>query len=507
MAGPWEKFQDQSSPPSQSGPWSTYGSGQTQGQTQTKPPPAKPTDDVLGTAGDIAESFGQGAVLDPLEKVGQMAQHLPGALGRGAQAIGASLPDWLQRATAHAQAAGARHPWARTAGNIAPWLAVPGAGLAADVALGTAGGLLQPMDPSNPNYWRDVMGQGVLGGAAGGALGGLGRWITSAAQQPTRAVLNLLQRAYRETGLGGAPTAITPQTAVAARREIGQRLGQIYTQMSFNPMDRAWMVAARDIRNRISGMIADPAQRARWEQSFMDDAVRPAFQSEAGVTGAPLTGEKLHQLVSALSGEANAFRQEAQRGGAQAKTWTQMAQGMRQILNSVERQIDMANPALGAARRGAERGYQFADVVYRAGNASNRWTPSADQLASAWERKVGKPEYAGPRFGRSKAMLERERDATPRTRAGPLEDLGRHAIAGTLSHAVGLPFIAGPVARLASRSPRTRRAIAGVGSRPGAVGATTGRQSVAPFPGWAGGKLQDLVVTPSGAHWQDQEKK
>ena len=502
MAGPWEKFQNQPAPapsPPQSGPWSGYGPGQTpQTQTTTQQPDQSSSGSALDTAKEYGETLLQGAVLDPFQKVGQMAQHLPGRLGATAREMASDpLPNWLQNIFTQSKQAADRHPVVRTLANIAPWLAAGGgSGALVDAAMGAVGGMTQPLDPSDPHYWRDVMGQGVIGGVAGGTLGALGRGIADRAAQITRPVLNLIGRAYREAGLSGAPTAITPQTAVQARRAIGQQLGRIYDQMSFNPMNLPWMTQARTIRNTISGAIADPAQRMRWEQSFMDDAIRPAFQSQAGVTGAPLTGDKLHQLVSALSGEANVFRQEAQRGGAQAKTWTQMAQGMRQILNSVERQIDMANPALGAARRGAERGYQFADVVYRAGNAGNRWTPSAEQLASTWERKVGKAEYAGPRYGRAKAMLERERDILPPRREGALEGLGRHAVAGGLSHAVGLPFIAGPVARLAARSPAVRRGVAAVGQHPGAVGAATGRQTVAPFPGWVGSQtIPEITVT------------
>ena len=139
---------------------------------RTDPPRRTSPGFAPGSAGDYLEAVQQGVVFDPLEKVGGAAEHLPGPLGAGARAIGNALPPWLQRVLAQNRAAGERHPWVRLAGNVLPWLAVPGGeGVIADTLLGAAGGALQPLDPKDPNYWRDVAYQAGLGGVAGGTTG------------------------------------------------------------------------------------------------------------------------------------------------------------------------------------------------------------------------------------------------------------------------------------------------------------------------------------------------
>lgn len=162
--------------------------------------------DPPGIIEDYGQAAIQGGVLDPLEKVGQMAEHLPDWLGGGlARRAGSALSSipFVSETMRQGQESAQRHPWVRTAGNILPWLAVPGfgegrlAGLAADAAIGTLGGVTQPLDPKDPNYWRDVGLQGLLGGALGGGLGQVTRGAAAArtAQQGRQAAFDAATQA------------------------------------------------------------------------------------------------------------------------------------------------------------------------------------------------------------------------------------------------------------------------------------------------------------------------
>lgn len=452
-----------------------------------------------GSLPDYLGGFIQGTLLDPAEKVGQMAEHLPGALGRGARYVGAHLPQGLQDYLEEHRQMGERHPWLRTIGNLTGALAIPaGRGVVGNTVAGAVGGVTQPLDPNDANYWRDVGLQGGLGGTVGAGLGAVARSVANRAQAESRAALNVFQRIYNEMGLGQyAPKTITPQTAAQVRQTVGQRLGQIYQHLTFNPLDPAWRGQADAIFHRVFNAITDPALRQRWYDVFRSEAARPAFFAEPGRVGVPLTGDKLHQLVSGLSGEASNFGREAARGMADSKVWNMMSNGLRQITQSIETQIDRAAPsAIGAARRGAKRAYELADGMVRSSNAGNRWTPSASRIASTLEQKAGKTAYAGPRFGGVKRMLERERDAAEKAAKGPgtAARLGGHAaripgmIAGyeagkMVGHPLAGALAGGELAHAAARAAPKAAAIAG--RRPGVAGAVAGQ----------GVRIPEIVVT------------
>lgn len=460
---------------------------------------------------DRLGAFIQGTLLDPAEKVGQMAEHLPGALGRGARYVGANLPSGLQSYLDEHRQMGERHPGYRLGGNMTGAFMLPGSGktLAGDAATGTVGGVTQPLDPNDANYWRDVGLQGLLGGTVGAGLGAVARSVANRATDASRAALNVFQRIYNEMGLGQyAPKTITPQTAAQVRQTVGQRLGQIYQHLTFNPLDPAWRGQADAIFHRVFNAITDPALRQRWYDVFRSEAARPAFFAEPGRVGVPLTGDKLHQLVSGLSGEASNFGREAARGMADSKVWNMMSNGLRQITQSIETQIDRAvPPAIGAARRGAKRAYELADGMVRSSNAGNRWTPSASRIASTLEQKAGKTAYAGPRFGGVKRMLERERDAAEKAAKGPgtAARLGGHAaripgmIAGyeagkMVGHPLAGALAGGELAHAAVRA--APKAVAVAGRRPGLAGAVAGQ----------GVRIPEIVVTAPRYRPEQEDK-
>lgn len=470
---------------------------------------------VMGYVGDRLGAFVQGTLLDPLEKVGQMAEHAPGWLGRTSRSIGAMTPQSVQDYLDEHRKMGERHPGYRLGGNLAGAFALPvskakdAAGVVADVATGAAGGVMQPLDPNDPNYWRDVGLQAGLGGTLGGGLGAVARSIAAKATDASRAALNVFQRVYNEMGLGQyAPKEINPQTAVQVRNTVGKRLGEIYQHMSFNPLDPAWRAQANQVYHDVLNAIADPALRQRWQSVFANEAARPAFMADPAQVGARVTGDKLHQVVSSLSGEASAFGQQAARGGADAKVWNLMSNGLRQLTQTIEGQIDRAvHPAIGAARRGAARAYQLAEGMMRASNAGNRWIPDAGRIASTLEQKFGKSQYAGPRFGGVKRMLESERDkaAAARAKPGVAARLGGHAvripgmIAGyevgkMIGHPLAGALAGGEAAHAAARA--LPGAAARAGRYPGVTGAVAGQ----------GVRGEELLVTPRGARWRPEQE-
>lgn len=444
------------------------GSGFDPSKVQTsQDAPSDPPDDDDGKG--QAEAFEQGAIFDPLEAIGQM---LP---PRVSSAIGSVIPEGVKRYAAESAAGAADHPVYRWAGNVAPWLLVPGAGesVLGDVALGVGSSVLQPTDPDAPDFWRQKGIQAVLGGATGGSLGAVARRAAAraaaqkaadaaaqfAAQTPERATMSMYQRIANEAGDPSiVPSAITPQTSVAVRNKVGAKLTSIYQQMKFNP-DSRWISATLGVRDQIGGALVNPEMRARWDRVFSSEAFKPALLADPKNPIAPVSGEKLNQLVSDLSAQANQFGLEAQRGGAYADQWRQMANGLRQIRQNIVAQIDAANPALGAQRRAADRAYQLSDLMMRATSATKGGVAEPKDIIGAFQQKVGKVMYAKPQFGAVKSMLERERQAyaakpQPPSAVNQLFHALRHHAAREAAAAVGLPRAVGSAVHAAGFLPR-----------------------------------------------------
>lgn len=440
---------------------------------RSQAPQAKPDTGLLGRA----EAFQQGAILDPVEKLAQMGTK---ALGYDpAQVAGQVLPDWLQQTLERSRRTAETYPIERTVGNIAPWLLIPGGeGVVGDMLLGTAGGLLQPTDPKNPNYWRDVGYGGAFGGLAGSSLGMAARGIAgSRAAAKASELAQTLWDALREGTPGRATRTvyqhianlvndpsifsgeITPRTAAEVQGKVGDKLTAIYKQMSFDPNTPGWLSNAQATRDRISNLITDPKIRDRWNQVFTDDAIRPAFGGEAGARpgtvgtygapppppvtsiggttmrpptvgtrpgmpmgarSGPLAGDKLNQLMSKLSAEQNDFGLMAQQGGPDAKTYRLMAQGLKDIRKSIGTIIDAPNPALGAARRAANEAYSLTDFMVKGTSATKGGVESPAGLIGTLQKKVGKKAYgASDKFRDIKDMLEEERQTHEGLRTPP----------------------------------------------------------------------------------------
>lgn len=129
-----------------------------------------------------AAAFEQGAIFDPIEAVGQMLpESVSGAISR-------VIPEGVKRYAAESKAGAEQHPYWETAGNIAPWLLVPGGESAlADIAIGAGSSLLQPVDPSTENFWSRKVAQAGLGGGTAWGLGKIARGISERLDAARRA--------------------------------------------------------------------------------------------------------------------------------------------------------------------------------------------------------------------------------------------------------------------------------------------------------------------------------
>lgn len=219
--------------------------------------PSAAADPPVQSSGDPSlgpvEAFEQGAVLDPLESVGQMAENLPdwagGGLARRAGAAIMSHPGirkYLEESKAGAEA----HPGYRMAGGILPWMFVPGAGEtalargAADVGIGAVSSALQPADdPSDPNFWTNKARQSGEGGLLGGAFGLAGRYIagglqraaqlTAASTKATRDAIAANVKAAGETNLANkAGLAAHAQATMDAAKATAKAAADHHTAIA-----------------------------------------------------------------------------------------------------------------------------------------------------------------------------------------------------------------------------------------------------------------------------------
>lgn len=465
----------------------------------------------------------QGAILDPVEKAGQIAEHLPDWLGGGlARRAGTAIMstpyvgDYLRQE----RQAGEQSPVARSIGNVLPWFLVPGGEtMAGDVATGAAAGALQPQDPKDPNYWRNLLYQGGTGGVLGGTVGQVGRNIAGTtqaqrtyqaaqaaanrfhAQTPERASLQMYQRVFREIGRPqDAPTEITPETATQVRSHIGGYLNSIYANMRFNPGDPGWQTLTRSTYQTIRRGLTNQAMRDRWDREFRSADLGPVLN--AARNAMPISGESLNQIISGLGSRASEFGATSTTDTPDGDQWRIMAEGMRRLRAAITQQIDNANPVEGARRRAASRAYHLADTMHEATRASS---PAAtpQKIIDTWEKKVGKVQYARPRFGSAKDMLQREHatqeagpvqleaPATPPpSRAGrSVLHAAVDAAAIEAAHKLGLPFPWGigfatgtalsEGGRALARTQAARNAAASLARRPAVAGAVGGQ--VAPW--------------------------
>lgn len=410
-----------------------YPSNETRpGDPAADPPPAPgtdPGDPQLGQWPGRIGSFVQGAVLQPIESAGTMVENIPRQ----------GLPNWLQRAMAPPQLPktvsdyldqhrryAEQHPGWNLGGQAAALLAAggPRAGAGAvergaiNVGVGAGTGALEPVDKNDPDYWGKVGTQAGVSGVLAGGLGEVARMATERAGQASRAALNVFRNAYDRMGLGQyAPTELTMQTARQVRRFVGDRLGQIYQHMAFNPNMPGWLPGFIRHTQDVARNISDPALRERWATIMRDKAFRPLFQSDPASTRVPIvTGDILHQIMSKLSGEANQLGYEASRGGPNSMMIRQMQRGLSAIHDNIAQHIDRYAPAVAADRQAANQAYQLSDWMWRSSRASNRWIPGAAELAARGEKKFGQDAYTDPnfRFRPLVEMLEGERDLAER---------------------------------------------------------------------------------------------
>lgn len=534
--------------------------------------PSQPQDQTWGQwAGDVAQTWTQGMVLDPIEKAGQVAEHIPGPIGRAATEAGKALPSWLQDYLTRSQQVAGQHPWARTAANILPWVLAPGVGegFAAQAAMGALAGLAQPLDPKDPNYWSDLSNQGFGGALLGGAGGQLANYLnrlhagnmaqrsTDQLQQqliertPERTNLNMLQGIYQWIGRP-APRELTPEAAGQAVRDVGDRLNQIYSRMAFDPNTPEWLATANRVRQEVEPLLRqNPQLQEQWNRVLADRGVMPAFRAEpaatppvSGVSGmrpstivgpdgkplmlpetrtqgpmgtrsGSLSGQQLTSLMSDLRRLGGYYHDLAGSERQFSAMYNSMAKGIDDLRAAINSRLGRDFPQQAADLQRANSAYHWGMNLMKSWRPSNQFRPTAPQIAQTAQSRVGPMTYSSQRYyPLVRQYLEQEsemgRGGPPGWRvqppqARPTNRAGQAAAAMTahgLAHAAGVP---GPLRRFVTEAGRELGRGAGaagsrvgreVGGRPAALGTSAGQAVGAP-------PLTELVVTPSGSHWED----
>lgn len=369
---------------------------------------------------------------------------------------------------------------------------------------------------------------------------------------PRQATQDVLNDARGLIGLRPLQLSMTRQTAPQALREVGQELDRLYGKMSFDPNQGGWLRSAAriqaDIRNRLR---QDPRAQALWEQVFQDKAFMPGLRAEAGAgapvmgvapgvvrppvgtgpgfaqrslpTGevqgplgtrsGPISGEQLARMMSVLTKAQQRFGLEAQQGGG--VIYRDMADGLRQMRQSIERQLDAKFPTLAQHRQLANQAYFLTSRVMDAVDVHGSATPEA--LLKAFKSAEGDTRFGtDKRYADIKDRLERQhREHTtkldppkaPVTIKGQPATQSSPGMPGAAAHIAAHFVPGGPTSRMIARE-ILRQGGRGV-AEPALRGAARARRLGPPASAVAGQAVsqpQELVVTPKGAHWEDQRR-
>jgi len=281
--------------------------------------PTNPPQDFGSTPANLAAGFGQG-LLDPIEGLGQMAEHLPLVGG----AVRAMIPDALRNWAKNYQrrvGASTAGEIGEFAGNVVPWLFQPelAAGriastvprVAARIAeRATLPATLQPVPQPGNDFWTQKGEQAAVGTALGAPLEAVagsaarqqatsqaaaqaaadhasalaahgtalaahqtGTLERAAEQQARNQAANTRAgipgdttlRWYRETlgriGLADqAPTAVTPEASARVQKLVGERLNSIIGRMKLDPSDPQFTETLNNIRSDTLRELPESAQ-------------------------------------------------------------------------------------------------------------------------------------------------------------------------------------------------------------------------------------------------------
>lgn len=256
-------------------------------------------------------------------------------------------------------------------------------------------------------------------------------------EQTTRGVYQYVQGLMKQAGFDDfkAPASLDFRTAAKTQQEVGQRLASIYDKMHFDPNEAGWLPNAQAIRDQISQALRNsPLLQDQWNEIFADKAIIPAFHTEAGAlpgaTGiggtlasetsrvmpgappvtqmrnvpmqqgpmgarsGPITGQQLNDFVSKLSAFANKYGRLSQDNVPEAGLYRRMAQGLHDLSDSVQQQIDGRDPELGAQRQAASTAYRVASRLEDTSKATRRGVFKPSEIINSFEQAEGQTFYA-----------------------------------------------------------------------------------------------------------------
>ena len=217
---------------------------------------------------------------------------------------------------------------------------------------------------------------------------------------PRQAVQGLLNDARRLIGLRPLEYSASREAAPQVLRDVGGELDRIYKQMSFDPNQGGWLKNAQRVQTDIANRLRqDPRAQALWTKVFQDKALLPSFRA-----GVPVTGDQLSRMMSTLTKAQQEFGLEAQRGGG--GIYKDMADGLAQMRQSIEAQLDARHPELAEQRKLANQAYFLTSRVIDAVDVHGQATP--EQLQKAFKAAEGDTRFGtDKRYADIKDRLER----------------------------------------------------------------------------------------------------
>ena len=419
------------------------------------------------------------------------------ATGRVADVTGSVLP-WVLGGEAAAGTKLARLP--------SLLRSVPGVGRILAPAARVAGrsvlpGLLQPMNPNDPNWAGNQLTRGVVSGLIGEGLHGIGSgaaalrgWTTKAEDEAAKYAKALKGTALRDwagrtaydiskqrlgeipettlrehfkdiySAIGrpkDVPGTIDFRTPGKVRTDAGQAVAKFYEAHPFNDPTGKWLPSALALRNRYLGKIADPIAADRWSRAFSDSLLNPAARVSALSKG-PASGAMLHDVVSKLGAQANWFGRKAAEGGVDARQYRVMADGLKALQSQVLNRVAPAGTPARAELEKLNRAYFMADTIFQGTDETSGAVPKPRDIIRAGRRKVGKALWRDPNFSladwadRLQGAHERSVAKIPKPSATPPPTAPSPGPAGAIAHVathlagepLRVPWIMrGPIAR------------------------------------------------------------
>lgn len=209
---------------------------------------------------------------------------------------------------------------------------------------------------------------------------------------PRQAVQGVLNDARGLIGLRPLEFSASRQAAPQTLRDVGGELGRVYRQMSFDPNQGGWLATAQRTQENIRALLRqDPNAQALWDRVFEGKALMPGFRAEPGVgtpaqgqgpigtRSGPVSGDQLSLLMSQLTRAQHEFGLAAQKGGGAISR--NIADGLSQMRQSIEAQLDTRFPQLAEQRRLANQAYWLTSRVMDAVDVHGIATPEALQQA------------------------------------------------------------------------------------------------------------------------------